>query len=74
MRIVDVKAIKVLMVECDIDTIGELADVSGVNRNTLSDVLNEKALPSAETMARLADALRMEPEQAGRIFFAQKLA
>ena len=49
----DVKELKKLMVECDIDTITELAEVSGVDRNTLSKILNEDAQPSAKVMFKL---------------------
>lgn len=61
------------MVECDIDTITELAEVSGVDRNTLSKILNEDAQPSAKVMFKLCHALHMAPEVAGKIFFAPHL-
>ena len=69
----DVKALKKLMIDKDIQTITELSEKTGVNRNTLSDVMNEKAQPSADVMMKLCDALEMEPAMAGNIFFAEKL-
>lgn len=54
-------------------TIGSLSDACGVNRNTLSDVLNGKTLPSAYVMSRLVKTLDLTPEEAGRIFFTKEL-
>lgn len=72
-RYVNVKLLKKLMIDHDIETIGELSELSGINRNTLSDIVNDGYLPSGDTMIKLADTLDMEPEVAGSIFFAQEL-
>lgn len=72
-RFCDVKELKKILVDRNIDTTTQFAAVSGVNRNTLADILNEKAQPSADVMIRICDALDIEPEKAGSIFFAQKL-
>ena len=69
----DVKELKKLMVERNIDTITELSTVTGVGRDTLSKVLAGKVNPSFEVMAKIASSLEMAPETAGRIFFAKDL-
>lgn len=72
-RCVNIKLLKKLMIDKNLNTIGELSELSGVNRNTLSDIVNDGYLPSGDTMIKLADALDMNPEIAGSIFFAYKL-
>ena len=71
--IVDVTAIKKIMVEKKINTISELAELSGINRNTLADVLNEKTKPSSDTMYKLVRCLEIHPALAGEIFFKNNL-
>lgn len=70
---VDVKELKKIMIDREVRSIAELSEVTGVNRNTLSDVLNEKSYPSADVMVRIVDGLEIESSNAGRIFFAKKL-
>lgn len=70
---VDVKELKKIMIDKDINTIAELSDKTGVNRNTLSDVLSGKSYPSADTMVKLTEGLSLEGCEAGKIFFAKKL-
>lgn len=70
---VDVAALKKIMVDMNIDTISELAKQSGVNRNTLSDVLSEKARPSSDVMYKLVACLKIPPARAGEIFFNNSL-
>lgn len=69
----NVVEIKKLMVECGFDTVCQLSKESGVNRNTLALILNGSVQPSSTTMYKLAQTLNMNPETAGRIFFAKKL-
>lgn len=69
----DVKELKKIMVDNEIDTIVELSEASGVDRNTLSRILDGKTQPSAGVMFKLCFALNMEPEVAGKIFFAKDL-
>lgn len=69
----DVKGLKKIMIEKELDSIGSLSDASGVDRNTLGGILSGKIQPSAAAMLKLAGALEMESETAGKIFFAQKL-
>ena len=61
------------MIERQINTICALSKKSKVNRNTLSLLLNGSIQPSTNVMYRLAEALQLEPEVAGKIFFAKQL-
>lgn len=70
---VDTVALRKVMVEKNIRSIEEFSKKSGVNRNTLSEVVNAKSRPSASVMDRIVVALEMSPEMAGRIFFAKDL-
>jgi transcriptional regulator with XRE-family HTH domain len=69
----DIKAIKTQMVKKDIGTITELAEKTGISRNTISGVLNGKIQPSAEIMGKLIFTLDIKPEVAGAIFFSTDL-
>lgn len=66
---VDTKALKKLMVENEINTISELEAQSGINRNTLSDILNGVTFPSAKVIGRLIDVFHIPNENVGGIFF-----
>lgn len=70
---VDTVALKKLMIENGIDTIGELAEKAGLDRNTTSAVVNGKRRPSTAVMDKLIVALDMEPDVAGAIFFVPNL-
>lgn len=61
--------IKKIMAEKEIKTIKELAEKTGINRNTLSNVLSGKIQPSSDVMEKLVFFLEIPPETAGRIFF-----
>lgn len=69
----NVVELKKLMIERGFDTVCQLSQASGVNRNTLSLILSGSIQPSSGTMYKLATILEMEPETAGKIFFARKL-
>lgn len=71
--VVDVKELRKIMIDKGINTIGELAELSGVDRNTLSLILRELALPSANVIAKLVEALDIPAERVGAIFFVRKL-
>lgn len=71
---VDTKELQKAMIDAGIRTIEQLSDVTGVNRNTLADVVNGRAFPSSMVMAKLTHHLNLSSEHAGRIFFASKLA
>lgn len=62
-----------MMTEKEIMTTKELAEKSGINRNTLAMVLKGRQQPSSEVMEKLVIALDIEPEKAGTIFFSQSL-
>lgn len=70
---VDTKALRTAMAENEINSISKLSAVSGISRVTLSKVLSGDSFPSSAVMKRLADALHLDGERAGRIFFAPKL-
>lgn len=70
---VDVNALKKLMIDNNIETIQELEEKSGVNRNTLSKILKGEIRPSTSVMERLIFALNIEPINAGPIFFVPDL-
>lgn len=69
----DVKELQKIMIDHDINTITELSQKSGVNRNALSGMFNGKLQPTAETMMKLVDCLEIEPARAGEIFFKPDL-
>lgn len=70
---VDVIELRKEMAEHGITTIGQLAEKSGVDRNTISKILNGKCRPSTSVMEKLATALEMQPCKAGSIFFKPNL-
>lgn len=66
----DVVAIKKRMIEKKFNTILELSEASGIDRNTLGKILNGTIQPSSDAMDRLVYTLEFAPEEAGKIFFA----
>ncbi|RKN75090.1 XRE family transcriptional regulator [Paenibacillus ginsengarvi] len=62
-----------MMVEKGISTTIQLSSLTGVNRNTLSQVLRGEIQPSAEAMRKLVSVLEIPPEHAGEIFFSPNL-
>ena len=69
----DVIALKKLMVENNINSISELANRTGINRNTLGQVLNEEIQPTTYVMDKLVHVLNIKQEEAGKIFFSNNL-
>ncbi len=69
----DTAALKKLMIDNGIKTTKELSERSGVNRNTLAQVVNGKIQPSADVMQKLVMCLNIEPQTAGCIFFKRNL-
>ncbi len=69
----DIISLKKQMIEKKISKITELSEASGVDRNTLSKVLNEEIQPSSNVMYKLVKALELTPEKAGKIFFGKNL-
>ena len=70
---IDVIALKKLMVENNINSISELANRTGINRNTLGQVLNEEIQPTTYVMDKLVHVLNIKQEEAGKIFFSNNL-
>lgn len=70
---VDTKELKIAMAEAEIGTIVEFAEASGINRNTLSGILDGSSYPSSLAMKAIVETLNLEPSRAGRIFFMKKL-
>ena len=70
---IDIKELKKAMIDADLDNIQKLSDKSGVDRNTIASTLNGTRFPSSAVMQRLAVALDLEPDRAGKIFFAPQL-
>lgn len=71
---VDSQELRKAMIDADITTIVALAEASGVDRNTIGAILNDKTKPSASVIEKIAGALSLSGEDIGRIFFRQKLA
>lgn len=69
----DVKALKKIMIEKGINTIGELSEMTNISRNTLGKVLSGKLQPSADTMFKLVSVLNIPSDHAGVIFFNSNL-
>ena len=70
---VDTVELKKAMAEKEIKNIEEFAEKSGVGRDTLSGVVRGKIRPSTAVMDKIVTTLEMEPERAGRVFFAKNL-
>lgn len=70
---VDGKYIRHKMIELGINSYTELAELSGVDRNTISNVIENKFRPNAATMDKLYKTLKLTPEEGGRVFFGNEL-
>lgn len=71
---VDTVELKKAMLENGIDSNVELAEITKINRNTISDIVNGKSNPTLGVMYAIAEALNMPSEKAGKIFFAVSVA
>lgn len=69
----DVIALKKIMIDEGVDSVSELARISGGNRTTLGRILKGEEQPSADLMGKLAYSLHMSPATAGGVFFALEL-
>ena len=69
----DVVELKKAMAEEGINSNVELSRRSGIDRNTLGDILNKKKKPSTDVMYKLVSALNLTAERAGVIFFKPDL-
>ena len=72
-RVTDTVALKKLMIDHNLEKIGDLAAISGANRVTLGNILRGKTQPSAEVMVKLVNALQIPWTDAEEIFFSSVL-
>ena len=70
---VDVVELRKAMAEKGINNITQLANISGVDKNTISKILNKKYRPSTLVMEKIVRALELQPSRAGIIFFMPNL-
>lgn len=69
----NVKELKKVLIEHDIQKISQLSKLCGVSKNILGNVLNKGVQPNADTMFKLVNALNISPQQASKIFFSIEL-
>lgn len=69
----DTIALKKAMLDKGIETAIELSEKTGINRNTVGEILRGKTQPTSTAMYRIAEALGIESAEAGRIFFSHDL-
>lgn len=74
MHEVDTKALQIAMINADIENIEQLSEKSGINRVTTADVVKGRIYPSSKVMEAFKIALGLTSEQAGAIFFKEKVA
>lgn len=70
---VNTKELRKIMIDKNISSIAELSEKSGVGRATLSKMINGQVQPSFGVLLKVADALSMSPETAGKVFFYREL-
>lgn len=70
----DVIELQKMMIEKGFRTIKDLADVAHVSRDTISHVITKEKNPSTKVIYALSEALGLDSEGVGRIFFARKIA
>lgn len=70
---VNIKELKKAMIDADLFELKTLSEVTGINRNTLGDVVNGKTVPSTDVIMRLGKALNLSSIRLGEIFFDTKL-
>ncbi|WP_273478514.1 helix-turn-helix transcriptional regulator [Ignavigranum ruoffiae] len=73
MAVVDSNLLKSKMVARGYN-IGTLASAIGVDRDTISNILNGKSKPSYPVMNGIFFTLKLDPEEATNIFFAKELS
>ena len=62
------------MININCDSFVQLSNETGIDKITLSNVCNGKQKPSYDTIEKLADALHLNFEEIGSIFFCRELA
>ena len=73
MHEVDTNRLRKAMIDAGIDTIEQLAEKAGINRVTTADVVKGRIYPSSMVMEKIKIALGLTSEDAGLIFFKEKL-
>lgn len=71
---VDAVELRKAMLDAGFITNTELAEASGVERNTIGGILNGKVRPSSMVIEKIASTLELDGSSIGNIFFSQKLA
>lgn len=71
---VDTIELKKAMINAGIDTVTELSERSGVNRNTVGGILSGDVRPSSAVIEKIARTLSLDGPDIGRIFFKPQLA
>ncbi len=71
---VDTIELQKRMLDKGLKTIKQMADATGLSRDTVSDIINSKVKPGAIAMYAFANVLDLEPEALGRIFFKRSVA
>ena len=71
--LIDTDALRKKMIDCGHYSVSSLARSSKVSVRTILSVLDNKTRPSSTTIEKLTMALKIEPEEAGKIFFNRKL-
>lgn len=74
MRYIDIKELRKNMIEADMDSYTELANATGIDKSTISSIVKGEQKPSYDTLCKLIDALHINYDEIGRIFFANTLA
>ena len=73
LRRTDTIKLRQVMIERGYLTVQSLSRASGINRNTLGDILSGKAQPTYGVMNKIITTLDLSDIQAGQIFFATDL-
>ena len=68
---IDTLSLRKAMIDAGIITIVDLADKANVNRNTVAGVLNGKVKPTLDVMYAISEALSLNSQKAGEIFFCK---
>ena len=71
---VDTTALQKAMIDANIRTYTELSEKTGVNRNTIADIVKGESKPSTIVIEKISKALNLESAEVGRIFFNSQLA
>lgn len=69
---INTRAFKIAIAAAGFDSYAELARAAGVSDRTVSAIARGKR-PTSTVMYKLADALHLTGEEAGKIFFSDKL-